>query len=240
MTLHDGLWLLGGVVALYLYDSALLLFHNEIVLVGERHGYGVSAGSGFELGGRHVFLPSPFCPHQPVFRVSWPQHGLLTESVPTVRVRRVRVALAAIAYWMILLLMLFAVALPYVLLVARDVQLLLMWIGAVYATIAMILLHVYRHRKALNLSRRAVAAIALDALLCIPFALNTVRKIGLRQHFDVDLRAAASSMLSDDARNQLLVILRQRIHTSLGFVESDEAASRALTAYLNDFEGLCK
>lgn len=240
MTLHDGLLLLGGVVMLYLYDSALLLFHNELVLVGRRRGYDVSAGSAFELGGRHVFMPSPFFPHQLLFRVNWPEHGAPAHKAPMLRVRRVQVALAAMAYWVLLLLTLFAVGLPYVLLVARDVHLLLVWIAAIYAVIAIMLMHVYRYRKALNLSHRAVAAVALDALLCAPFALNIVRKIGLRQHFDIDLRDVASSMLSEQARSELLAILRQRIRISLGFIESDDAAAHALTAYLDHFEGLCK
>jgi hypothetical protein len=38
MILHDGLLLLGGVVALYLYDSALLLYHNDLVLIVRRNG----------------------------------------------------------------------------------------------------------------------------------------------------------------------------------------------------------
>lgn len=240
MTLHDGLLLLGGVVVLYLYDSALLLFHNEVVLLGERRSYGVSAGSAFELGGRHVFMPLPFFPHQPLFRMNWPEHGASSHNTPILRIQRVRVALAAMAYWVILLLLLFAVGLPYVLLVARDMHLLLGWIAAVYAVIAIMLAHVYRYRKALNLSSRAVAAVALDVLLCAPFALNIVRKIGLRQHFDMDLRTVASSLLSEKARSQLLVILRQRIRISLGFIESDDTATHALTAYLDHFEGLCK
>lgn len=240
MTLHDGLWLLGGVVVLYLYDSALLLFHNEIVLIGKRHSYGISAGSGLELGGRHVFLPSPLCPHQSLFRLSWPRRGGSAESKQVTRIWRVRVVLASLAYWMFLLLTLFAVGLPYVLFVARDLQWLLAWMTTVYAAIAIVLVQVYRYRKALNLSRRAVVAIAFDALLCAPFALNIVRKIGLRQRFEGDLRVVASNMLPSDARHQLLGILRQRIQTSLSFVESDEAAAHALTDYLSDFEGLCK
>lgn len=240
MTLHDGWLLLGGVVGLYLYDSALLLFHNEIVLVGRRRGYGVSAGSSLMLAGRHVFLPLPLCPHQPLFRLSWPEAGRFVGEGKTLRIARVRIALSAMSYWMLLLLVLFAVGLPYVLLVARDPRLLLAWIALVYAVIVTILLYVYRYRKALNLTRRAVMAVALDALLCAPFALNIVRKIGLRQSLNVDLRVVAKTMLSVDAVNELATMLRQRIHIMLGFIEPDDAQSLALTAYLNDLEALCR
>jgi hypothetical protein len=238
MTWQDGLLLLGGVIAFYLYDSALLLYHNEIVLIGVGRGYRVSAGSGFELGGRHVFLPQPWLPHQTLFRVSWPQQGVYAGNMQGIRFNRVRIALTVISPWTLLLLLLFVAGLPYVLFVSGRVETLLAWIVAVYAVIGMTLVQVYRYRRALNLAPRAVAAIAFDALLCAPFALNIVRKIGLRQHFELDLRMVARSVLPVAAIHELTAILRERIHTSLGFVESDGPDARALRAYLDDFEGL--
>jgi hypothetical protein len=238
MTLHDGLLLLAGVVALYLYDSAVLLYHNEIVLLSRRNGCRVSGGSTFELRGRHVFLPNPLCPHRPLFRLNWPEYGEFDGNTQSVQSRRVIVALSVIVPWMLLLLVLFAISLPYALFVMQTAQALLVWIAAVYAVIILILLHVYRHRKALNLSGRAVAAIALDALLCAPFALNIVRKISLRQRFDGDLRVVAATRLSPQAVNDLAGILHERIHTSLHFVEPEAPAFQALKTYLHHFEGL--
>ena len=185
MVLHDGLLLLGGVVVLYLYDSALLLYHNEIVVIGGRKGCRVSGGSSFEFRGRRVFLPLPLCPHQPLFRLSWPEDGVFEGRTQTLRYRRTRMALAALAPWMWLLLILFVAGLPYALFVSRDVAALLMWIVAVYSVILATLAQVYVSRKALHLSARAVASLAMDALLCVPFALNIVRKIGLRDRKSV-------------------------------------------------------
>jgi hypothetical protein len=238
MTLHDVLLLLGGVVVLYLYDSALLLYHNEIVLVSGRKGCRVSGGSTLELRGRHVYLPNPLCPHRPLFRLNWPEHGQFSGSTKPVPSRRIVVALSVIAPWTLLLLFIFAIGLPYTLLVLQSAQALLVWLAVVYAVIILTLLHVYWHRKALNLSGRAVAAIALDSLLCAPFALNIVRKIGLRQRFDGDLRVVAATRLSPQAVNDLAGILHQRIHASLHFVEPDAPAFEALKTYLHHFEGL--
>ncbi|GLQ99448.1 hypothetical protein [Dyella mobilis] len=238
MTLHDGLLLLGVVVALYLYDSALLLYHNEVLLIATSRGYRVSAGSGIELGGRHVFVPAPFSPHRIAFRLSWPGQGVYAGAGQALRFRRVRIASAALAPWIFSLLALFAIGLPYVLFVSGNVEALLAWAAAVYAVILVTLWQVYRLRKALNMSRRAVLAIALDALLCAPFALNIVRKIGLRQQSDVDLRVLASTALSSAALDELTAILRQRIQASLHFIEPDDAQARALGAYLAYFEGL--
>lgn len=239
MILHDGWLLLGGVVALYLYDSALLLYHNELVLVSRRGGCRVSGGSAFELGGRRVFLPHPFSPHQPLFRLSWPARGVFEGDALPNRSLRVRVALTVLTPWMLLLLVLFVSGLFCLLFISNDAMALLAWVVAIYGVIVVTLLHVYRYRKALNLSRRAVAAIALDAMLCAPFALNIVRKISLRQHADVDLRAAAMR-LPPAALGDLSRILRERIQVSRGFMEPDSAVSQALAAYLNHIEELCK
>jgi hypothetical protein len=239
MILHDGLLLLGGVVALYLYDSALLLYHNDLVLIVRRNGYGISGGSAFELGGRHVYVPPPLCPHQALFRLNWPQRGVADVEARPLRLRRTTLALAALAPWMWLLLALFAVGLPYALFASGNLLVLLGWIIAVYVTIIATLLQVFRYRKALNLSRRAVLAIAADALLCAPFALNIVRKIGLRQRIDVDLHALAASMLSPAAVRELTGVLGQRIKLSLAFAEPGRADAQALHAYLHAFEELC-
>jgi hypothetical protein len=240
MLLHDGLLLMGGVVALYLYDSALLLYHNEIVVVSQGGGCRISGGSTFELGGRHVFLPHALCPHQPLFRLSWPEQGVVDASAKPVRCRRTLVALSVIAPWMTLLLTLFVFGLPCVVFASNGAAALLAWIVAVYAAIAATMMHVYRYRKALNLSGRAVAAIALDAMLCAPFALNIVRKIGLRQRLDVDLRTLAAAVLPAPAVQDLADVLGRRIKISLEFVEPESEAAHALHAYLNDFEDLRK
>lgn len=238
MILHDGLLLLGGVVVLYLYDSALLLYHDELVLIVRRKGYGASGGSVFELGGRHVFVPAPLCPQQVLFRLNWSPRAAADAQAKPLRLRRTVLALAALSPWMWLLLALFVAGLPYVLFVSGNVLALLGWIAAVYLVIVATLLQVYRYRKALNLSGRAVLAIAADALLCAPFALNIVRKIGLRQRVDVDLHTLASEVLPPDARRDLADVLGQRIKLSLAFAESDSAEAQALHAYLQSFEEL--
>jgi hypothetical protein len=232
----QGAWmLLGGIVILYLYDSALLLFHNELVLIARRGGWRVSGGSGLELAGRHVFLPLPFAPHQPLFRLSWPEQGVPAAQTSVARFRRVAKALSAVAPWTQLLMALFVLGLPCALFVARSYAALLACLVAIYSVIGMTLLQVYRHRRALQLDRRAMAFIASDALLCAPFALNIVRKISLRLHSDVDLRAEAATWPSA-AQDDLRKLMHERIRITQGFLDPDSAAYRQLDVYLNHFE----
>ncbi|MFO1400727.1 MAG: hypothetical protein U1F30_05880 [Steroidobacteraceae bacterium] len=62
--------LAAGLVVVYLLDSMHFLCLDEAVL-RTRGGQlaALSFGSGLELGGRRPFLPNPFTPHRPEFRL---------------------------------------------------------------------------------------------------------------------------------------------------------------------------
>ncbi|WEN15061.1 hypothetical protein PY254_17820 [Rhodanobacter sp. AS-Z3] len=233
MWLHEQWLLMVAIACLYLYDSALLLFHNELVLEARASGYVVSGGSAIELGGRHVFLPNPCCPHRALARLSWP-HGGSAEWRPE-RWRRARLAVSVIAPWTWWLLGLFFVALPLALCFAADIVL-LGWLLLTYLSIIAMLAQVWRYRQALGLTPRAVGALAADALLCAPFALNIVRKISLRQAAAAPLHAFAASMLSSAERVALAGLLRERIHISLDHLEPASESSATLLAYLDQYQ----
>lgn len=235
MMLHDQLLLMAAVIGLYLGDSMLLLCHNEIVLQSHRGGFIVSAGAAAELGGRHLFLPNPCCPQRMLVRLSWPDAGAPERCGS--RMQRTTLALKVIAPWTWLLLGLFMLGLPCALRFGMD-GVLLAWLALTYLTIVAMLLQVFRYRKALNLSRRAVLALAFDALLCAPFAINMIRKISLRQASPASLYTVASSMLSTGEKQALTRILSARIQLDLAFVDAGSAASDALHAYLKQFEDI--
>jgi len=230
MLLHDQWLLVVAVAGLYLYDSAMLLFHNEVVLEARGQRYVISAGSAMEFGGRHPWLPNPCFPHRALARLSWPLAG--SPDWRPARWRRARLALSVIAPWTWWLLGLFFVGLPLVLRFGSDVVL-LGWLVLTYLSIAAMLAQVWRRRKVLGLAPRAVLALAIDALLCAPFALNMVRKISLRQSASASLRGFTSSMLSAAERTAVAGLLRDRIHTSLDHLEPGSEAGAALGAYLD-------
>ncbi|HEX3396795.1 MAG TPA: hypothetical protein VHS76_08840, partial [Steroidobacteraceae bacterium] len=67
------LGLFGLAVLFYLYDSTVLLYSNEAVLVCDRRPswHAMTGTAGFLLAGRTLCLLSPFTPHRPSFRLSW-------------------------------------------------------------------------------------------------------------------------------------------------------------------------
>lgn len=233
MLQHDQWLLLVAIACLYLYDSALLLFHNEVVVEARGGGHVVSGGSVIELGRRHLYLPNPCCPHRALLRLSWPDGG--SEHWRPAPWTRSRLALAALAPWTWWLLMLFFITLPLALQFGNS-AVLLGWLLLIYLSILAMLMQVWRHRQVLGLTSRAVLGLAVDALLCAPFALNIVRKISLRQAASMPLRPLATLLLSAAERDTLAALLRERINLSLDHLEPGSQASEALGAYLDSYK----
>lgn len=66
-------------VGLYLYDSAVLLASNEVILSPRQSGRWVAmfGADSFQLRGKEPFMPNPLLPHHPIFRLSWNIEGLV-------------------------------------------------------------------------------------------------------------------------------------------------------------------
>lgn len=203
-------WFPVGAAALYLYDSARLLWQNELVFQPARRGWQVLGGTELRLAGRRVFLPNPLLPHRPQFIVRWSQGDAIASAgaeVPAALLRVLR-PIAVLNILQVLLLL----ALPAALwgLGTGLVALAVFFLFYVLTLAALGL--AWQRRAALRLPARDYWALALDALLCAPFAPNLTRKLAMRHGLDGEpLRFAARHF--DDAmlvRTRILVEARVR------------------------------
>lgn len=231
--------LLGGIVLMYLYDSALLLYHDEVAFETGRRGAIVPGGLMLELGGRVLFVPNPLTPHRPLYRLSWLAHV----PGPGVRagapgLRRTASRCSVLAPWSVLLLMLFAAALPASLWLADTHVALLAWLVGTYATILAMLGMAVAYRRRLGVTSRQLWSLARDALLCPPFALNMLRKISLESSRRLDLRAVLSDTPGAGATVALARVVRTRIATSLAFAEAGGDQEGALLGAMAFYGGL--
>jgi hypothetical protein len=204
------LWLPIGAAAFYLYDSAVLLWQNELIFTRGKgwrsDGWLVDGGSALRVGARRVFLPHPLLPQRPQFQVHWvtdDQRGANTDNLATLfaalrpigMINQLQVALL--------------LALPLIswTLGAGIVLLALFALFYVLTMVALVL--TWQRRKSLQLAPRAFWMLALDALACAPFAVNHTRKIAMRhgiagdplafaaQHFDAATHAAAQQIVAE-------------------------------------------
>jgi len=195
------LWLPVGAAAFYLYDSCILLWHNELVFLRGRD-WQVSGGSELRLAGRRIFMPNPLLPARPQFVVRWSVADKRAAGqaddpalLPALRAPGVIVQLQ-----LVLLL-----ALPIVswTLGAGIVMLGLFALFYLLTLLALALL--WPRRARCGLQPRAFWMLALDALACAPFAVNLVRKVAMRHGLAGDpLRFAACAM---DARTRDAIAL---------------------------------
>jgi len=187
-------WTLIALAAgLYLYDSARLLYYNEGVLVSRRGGWLVKFGwRAFRIRGKEIFLPHPLFPHRATFRLPWSVEaagGASTRDWAALA-RRFR-PLVAFVWGMATALF---VLLPLGLFSRLGEKMILAAAVILYLNIAAALVWIALHRAELELSRRRLAALAFESLVCSPFALNLVRKISSEMALSDDLMAAARGL----------------------------------------------
>lgn len=191
--LHAELALMAAAAGLYLCDSALLLYRDEGLLA--RAGRGrwqvLFASDRFHLMGRGVFLPNPLLPHRPLFRLDWrfPSPASRVDDQWSARAALYRPLAPAVwgmaaGLFVLLPLGLFRLGEPA----------LLAALLVLYASIAAALVWTLIHRARLGVSARRCATLALESLLCPPFALNLVRKLSAAMSIRADLVQVARAL----------------------------------------------
>jgi hypothetical protein len=199
MPIQDEVLLMILVVALYLYDSMMLLYCNEGVLVPVRKGWAVRFGFHEpRLRGKELFIPPPWFLHRPLFRLSWPFESGSAEATPEDWQARKKVPLPMIALVWLMAVALF-VMLPLGFFTKLSHAMLLAAVVLLYLSIIALLTYIGLHRTELKLTGKQVGKYAFEFLTCPPFALNAIHAISLSQPISEDLISAARR-LQDPAR----------------------------------------
>ena len=226
--------LLAVVAAFYVGESVLLLHCNEgVLLAGGGRRWKLAFGmSALAMAGRNLFVPNPLLPHRPLFRLAWQfdrvpdQAGTPAEGRPDWDA--LVLALRPLG-WLVVTLALEQLALfPAALYLGMSDQRLLLLLLAVYATIGAALLWIWRRRTSLGLARPALASLALEALLCPPFAINLVRNLGLRLGAAQDLVAVARRLQTAEDWRATQACLLAQLDEQLALTEPDDPRLGAL------------
>jgi hypothetical protein len=207
-------WLPIGAVAFYLYDCALLLWHNELLYVHANGRWRAEGPSTISWLGRRLYLPNPLLPQRPGFRVHWSLTDTRAAAAP-VPAEFLR-ALRPIGFITLLLAGLLLL-LPVISWTLGAGLTMLLLFAVYYGLILLAVAFMLVRRAALQLSGSACASLAFDALACAPFAINLVRKIALRRDIGEPV-AFAATQFAPAARVALRTLLVRKL---------DEAAAGA-------------
>jgi hypothetical protein len=186
--------LMACALGLYLVDSSLLLYGNEgIVTTRGRTGWQVAFGSGIQLRGKELFVPSPLLPHRPVFRLTWSFAQGKGDGDPGWTAQRALLRPLAPFIWgmagaLFLLL-------PLGLYTRLGDRMLLAALVLLYANLVAALAWLAFMRARVKLTPRRLARLGFEALICPPFGLNLVRKISAETAIGEDLVCAARRLL---------------------------------------------
>jgi hypothetical protein len=228
-------WLLAGVVVMYVYDAVLLLYHNEVVFHEGRGGrWTFSVGSDFQLAGRHVFLPALLAPARCVLRLRWTSLKTPSPATPLHGLRAWQAGASACAWPVLLVAGLFAL-MPAA--VYSPIPVMLAWMAALYVAIACAVLRLWQVRRTLGLNRKDATGISSDALLCAPYAMNVVRKLGMRAADRFDLVSVAHALLDAPERARLTRAIQARIQNQMDLEDLEGERHAQLQAYSLQIEG---
>jgi len=200
-------------IGLYLYDSVLLLSANEAVLFMRRRGRWTSGfGSiNWTVRTREPYLPNPFTPFRPLFRVAWnlerpdpacaPVYHAVAVPAGAERLVIPVVVLALILFG------LFPLSLAFF--ARAETAIALVVVFYVVETIALVV--AYRGRDAFGLSKPQFLTLAVECLFCPPFAINLIRRMCSRMPVDEPFLAAVDRLLDADERERALAGCRKRL-----------------------------
>jgi hypothetical protein len=173
-------WLPVGALGLYLFDSSLLLYANELLFLHRAQVWSCAEGSSLLLAGRRVWFPNPLTPGTPPFRVRWSESDPRQEQEDCPGLDRFFRALRPVQYLVNTLLVILLVLPVELLLFGTGVELLAI-MAIFYLVVVVTLSYIYVRRHELQLSDRSFLALCFDSLACAPFAINLARKLALRR-----------------------------------------------------------
>jgi len=234
VTLSFEVLLVLGVIGFYVFDSAMLLYVNEMVFV-ETSGRWTFVCSGWrwQLKGKNLWLPNPFTPDYPVFRLCWSVLDQSERQEDMDAFRNFVNALMPLRYMVFVLLLLLIIGLPLVLFQFGTGLRLLLLVVAIYLIIAVMLIQIYRRRDVFELSGSAFAKLAFDSLACAPFAINMVRKITLHRSIVGDPIGFAQKAFGTDTFARLVNVLCSRVDDELELEDQESSRRNELQAYRN-------
>lgn len=230
------LWLPVGAAAFYLYDSALLLWQNELVYTRSGSAWLIDGGSEFRVGARRLFVPQPLLPHRPHFLVRWsaasPDGDLADGVVPTELLGTLRpigiINLLQVGLLCTLPILLWTIGAGFAVLL----------LFALYYSLTLVALaHAFRRRRVLHLSTRGAWLQALDVLACAPFAANLTRRLAMQHGLPGDPLLFGQRQFAPQARQKMQEIVTMRVREEIGSPGIPAAREQQLRAVLERLGG---
>jgi len=238
MTMSFELQLIIGIAGFYLFDSAVLLYANELVFEkSSREWSYLHPESGVQILRKGLCIPNPLLPANPIFRVSWRASLTCNLEEDLKGLYDFMSALNPLRYMILILFIFMFVVLPFVAFYFGTGSILLAVFIAIYAAIMIMLLFAYAGLSKLNLTKKQFAKLAFDSLACPPFAINLVRKITLNRSVSGDPILFAKKILCVSDFSRLIQEICVKLDDDIAFEDSCGNKKILLIDYRNKLLG---
>lgn len=227
--------LLFAAITLYVVDVAQLLFVNELLFVraGPSRWRALFPLGRPELARRYLVLPSVLRPDRAVWRLTWPARVAQARpagDAPAASVEATIRHLAALRWFGPVLLVVLLLGAPagYLLFDALGF---LAVIAVAYLFTLLALATLVRARARVGLSWLALASLAFESLVCIPYSINLYRKVTLRVlPRDVDVLAAGRELVAGTEHPSFLAGIESAVGRRLQWLTPGSADYQRLEA----------
>ena len=220
-----------AICAFYAYDACVPLAADAGLMrcSGRTGWHGLLATQGFEVRWAYLVWPALLLPHQPVYPLRWQASRIHLPGDPAVvqglqahaaSLRRFAVPLYGLGCALFVLL-------PGALFVWPGEAGQLVAAALVYLFAGWIAMQVWRHGRTGHTPRSVARAIAVQCLLCPPFALNAVRKLSAAYTPAIDLLQAAHPLLQPAAWDALARRMEAVIEAEMDAAQADGHARQA-------------
>lgn len=213
----------------YLYDSTVLLYSNEAVLMCDRRGqWSATMGwAGFVLAGRSLCVLNPFTPFRPSFRLHWDfaalDDGAEGKRWPEGAHEFNGIAPLCLIAWLALF-----VVLPLGMFTDLGVYAVAPALLLLYGSIVLGLFYLRRREVLAGMGARRFWGIAFECVACPPFGVNLVRHITLAQRITEPLPLAGARLLDAPRWSKLREQCLSRIDDAMQAAAEDSTELSAL------------
>lgn len=228
-----------GILGFYLYDSAILLFANEVVFVKSYFKWSASfPTSRWRVMKKLLLFPNPLTPFNPIFLLTWTTLDAATKQNQT-DLAKLLAAITLLQFAVITLMISLLIALPLTIYKLGMGTPTLIVVSFIYLNILCLLCIAYIKKDDLKLNNKAFIKLAFEALACPPFALNFIRHISLRHSFHSTSVGFAMSVLRDNDLKTFIEGLDEKLAEELELEnEEDNHRSIEIIGYRQKIKGM--